>query len=258
MPFFNRSRARVALGVVPPMLLLVWWQLQSAGSGAQALAFVPLPQVGSEFADLIASGLLLSDSLDTLARAVTGFLMGALAGVAAGMAMGVSPLFERFFGPLYHAVRQVPLLGWLPLIGLWLGNGEGAKLLIVGLAAFYPTVLNTYEGVINVEASHRELGRLYSFGPLQRFRFILLPGALPLILTGLSQAITFAWIATIGTEILLGAGGGLGATMSHAQAQQRMDTILVAILVTGILGFSINYLFALLRRHLLRWQVANV
>lgn len=257
MRISDRPILAATLGLLPPILLLVWWQLQSSGEGAQALAFVPLQQVADELRERLLSGLLLSDSIDTLARAVTGFLMGASAGIAAGVAMGVSPWFERLFGPLYHSVRQVPLLGWLPLIGLWLGNGESAKLLIVGLAAFYPTVLNTYEGVINVERRHHELGTLYRFGPLQRFRYILLPGALPLILTGISQAIAFAWIATIGTEILLGAGGGLGATMIHAQAQQRMDTILVAILVTGLLGFAINHLFALGRQHLLRWQTAH-
>ena len=247
---------RIALGFVAPVLVLLWWQMQADAGGARALAFAPLDSVAGAFAELAGSGQLLDDAIATLSRAVTGLLIGSGFGVALGVTMAVSKPVDRLVGPLYHAVRQVPLLGWLPLIGLWLGNGDSAKLLIVSLAAFYPTVLNAYEGVVNVERRYLEVGRVYGFSGAQSFRLILLPAALPLILTGLTQALAFAWIATIGTEILLGSGGGLGATMSLAQAQQRMDIILVAILVTATLGFTLNHLFGRLRAHLLRWQGA--
>jgi sulfonate transport system permease protein len=213
--------------------------------------------VARTLGELAASGQLLDDGLTTLSRAVTGLLIGSVLGIALGVAMATSAIVDRLVGPLYHSIRQVPLLGWLPLIGLWMGNGDGAKLLIVSLAAFYPTVLNSYEGISHVERRYLEVGRIYGFTAAQRFRLILLPAALPLLLTGVTQALAFAWIAAIGTEILLGSGGGLGATMSLAQAQQRMDIILVAILATALLGFSLNHLFGRLRAHLLRWQGAH-
>lgn len=250
----NRPLPRIALGLIVPALILGWWTIQSNAGGARALAFVPLGTIATTFADLATGGLLLDDALTTLSRAVTGLLLGSVAGIALGVAMATLRPVDRLIGPLYHAIRQVPLLGWLPLIGLWLGNGESAKLLIIGLAAFYPTVLGTYEGIAHVERRHLDVGRVYGFNALQRFHYVLLPAALPLTLTGITQAIAFAWIATIGVEILLGAGGGLGATMGVVQAQQRMDIILVAIAVTALLGFTINHLFARLRSHLLRWQ----
>ncbi|WP_380872010.1 sulfonate ABC transporter [Sphingomonas sp. DBB INV C78] len=249
--------ARIAIGLVAPLAILLWWQAQSQAGGTRALAFAPLGSVADAFAELAASGQLFDDALASLSRAVTGLIIGGIAGVALGVAMATSRLLDRLVGPLYHAIRQVPLLGWLPLIGLWLGNGDSAKLLIVSLAAFYPTVLNSYEGVAHVERRYLEVGRIYGFTTAQRFRLILLPAALPLILTGITQALAFAWIATIGTEILLGSGSGLGSTMGLAQAQQRMDIILVAILVTALLGFTLNHLFARLRGHLLRWQGAS-
>jgi sulfonate transport system permease protein len=252
----KRAPARIAIGLIVPALILIWWNAQAQGGGPRALAFAPLGAVASAFAELAGSGQLLNDALATLSRAITGLALGGILGVAVGVAMACSRLVDRLVGPLYHSIRQVPLLGWLPLIGLWLGNGDSAKLLIVSLAAFYPTVLNSYEGVSHVEKRYLEVGRIYGFSAAQRFRLILLPAALPLILTGVTQALAFAWIATIGTEILLGSGGGLGATMGMAQAQQRMDVILVAIVVTAILGFTINHLFARLRGHLLRWQGA--
>lgn len=245
---------RVLLGLIVPVLILVWWQAQSAQGGARALAFVPLQQIGATLVAQLSSGFLLNDALATLSRAITGLLLGGLGGTALGVAMAMSRPLDRVVGPLYHAVRQVPLLGWLPLIGLWVGNGDTAKLLIVGLAAFYPTVLNSYEGVRTVERRYVEVARLFGFSAGQRFVHVLLPAALPLILTGVTQALAFAWIATIGTEMLFGANAGLGATMGVAQAQQRMDIILVAILAAASLGFTLHYSIATLRQHLLRWQ----
>lgn len=252
----NTPAARILLGLAVPVLLLLWWQGQSAQGGARALAFVPLQDVGATLAAQLASGFLLNDALATLSRAVTGLLLGGLAGTALGVAMAMSRPLDRVVGPLYHTVRQVPLLGWLPLIGLWVGNGDEAKLLIVSLAAFYPTVLNSYEGVRTVERRYVEVADLFGFSAAQRFAHVLLPAALPLVLTGVTQALAFAWIATIGTEMLFGASAGLGATMGVAQAQQRMDIILVAILAAATLGFTLNHLFARLRSHLLRWQPA--
>lgn len=246
--------ARILLGFVVPVLLLLWWQTQSAQGGARALAFVPLQEVGATLAAQFASGFLVTDALATLARAITGLLLGGVVGTSLGVAMAMWRPLDRIVGPLYHTIRQVPLLGWLPLIGLWVGNGDATKFLVVSLAAFYPTVLNSYEGVASVERRYVEVGSMFGFTAGQRFAHVLLPAALPLILTGLTQALAFAWIATIGTEILLGASAGLGATMGVAQAQQRMDIILVAILAAALLGFSINHIFARLRRHLLRWQ----
>ena len=243
-----KTPARIALGLVPPALLLTW------GNDA----FAPLTHVASTFVDLVADGSLLRDSLSTVSRALYGLILGALAGLVLGAAMAISRPVERLAGPLFHALRQVPLLGWLPLIGLWLGNGDEAKLLIVGLAAFYPTVLASFEGLAHVEKRYHEVASLYGFDWRQRFVNLLLPAAAPLILTGLSQALAFAWIATIGSELLLGAESGLGATMSLAQAQQRPDVILVLIVLTGLVGFTLNHLLGRIRRALLLWQPAYV
>lgn len=247
---------RFGLGLVAPVALLLFWSAQAEPEGARSLAFASLDAVAATFLQLVASGQLLRDALVSLSRAVTGLVFGGGLGILVGIAMALSRPIDRLLGPLYHSLRQVPLLGWLPLIGLWLGNGDDARLLIVGLAAFYPTVLNTCEGFAHVEKRFLEVGRLYDFSALQRFRHILLPAALPLVLTGIAQALAFAWIGTIGTEILLGSGSGLGVTMSHAQAQQRVDIIIVAICASGLLGFSVNHILVLLRREILRWQGA--
>jgi sulfonate transport system permease protein len=250
----GRALPRWPLALVVPAALLALWQQAATGPAAGMLA--PLPDVAATFRTELRDGQLATDALATLLRALSGFLCGALAGTMLGIAMALSRPLERSVGPLFHALRQVPLLGWLPLIGLWLGNGDDAKFVIVALAAFYPSVLNSVAGVQGVDRRYREVARVLQLSAPRRFVHLLLPAAAPLILTGLSQALAFAWIAAIGAELLLGGASGLGATMSVGQAQQRIDIVLVAIVATGAIGFSLNALLLRLRRRLLRWQTA--
>lgn len=250
------TRPRLLLGFVVPALLLSYWFVWSSSAGATSTTFAPLPQVIATFVEELSGGQLLRDSLATVGRALTGFTLGATAGVLLGVAMAVSRPLEVTVGPLFHALRQVPLLGWLPLIGLWLGTDNEAKLLMISLAAFYPSVLNAFSGVSGVDKRYHEVAQVLGFDAEQRFFKLLLPAAAPMILTGLSQALAFAWIGTIGAELLLGTGSGLGATLSMGQMQQRMDIVLVAVVATGTLGFLLNTLLLRLRRHLLRWQPA--
>lgn len=252
----TRPLARIAIGLVAPLLFLAWWQWQASSGGARALLFASLPSIGAALVDLVEDGSLARDMLATLSRSLAGLAIGGSLGIAAGVAMAIWRPLDRVLGPLLHAIRQVPLIGWLPLFGLWFGTGQGTELIVVSLSAFFPAMLNTYEGVAHVEQRYLDVGRLYGFTAFQRFRLLLLPAAMPLILTGLTQALAFAWIASIATELLLGAGKGLGVTMQLAQTQQRLDVILVAIIATASLGFAINHLFQRLRRHLLRWQAS--
>ena len=251
-----RPPVRILLGLVAPVLLLLWWQAAADSTGSAVLAAPSA--VTREALALLRDGSLLDDALATLGRAFTGLLIGAPLGIAAGIAMGIWRPLDRVLGPLLHGLRQVPMIGWLPLVGLWFGAGEGAELIVVSLSAFFPAMLNSHAGVAQVEKRYVEVGRIYGFGTLQRIRFILLPAAMPLVLTGLTQSLAFAWIATIGAEILTGAGGGLGVTIQLAQVQQRLDIMLVAIAVTALLGFAINQIFQRLRRRLLRWQPSSL
>lgn len=248
--------ARGALGLIVPALVLLWWQSQANAGGVRSIAFAPLQSIGTTFVELLRDGTLVDGMVSTLSRSLLGLLIGGTLGIATGVAMAMWRPLDRLLNPLLQATRQVPMIGWLPLIGLWFGTGGGSELIVVCMAAYFPTMLNSYEGVANVERRYLDVGAVYGFTALQRFRLILLPAAMPLILTGVTQGLAFAWIASIATEIVLGVGGGLGVTMQLAQTQQRMDVILVAILVTAILGFAINHLFQLLHRYLLRWQAA--
>jgi sulfonate transport system permease protein len=168
--------------------------------------------------------------------------------------MALSTVVERVIGPLYHIMRQVPILGLIPLIALWFGSGEGAKILIVSLAAFYPMTLNTFEGFSHIEPRYREVGRVFELGPLQQLTQVLLPSALPSIANGVLHALAFAWVSSVGVELFLSTGAGLGNLMMNAEAGSRMEVVVIGVLCIGLLGYAMNQLFSRLSQHLLRWR----
>lgn len=244
----------VLLGLIVPVLLLLLWDFQARHGGANSFAFVSLSQIGAALTELYRSGDLGAAYGASLIHAGGGLFWGGLIGLAVGAAMGLVKPVEWALAPLYHSFRQVPLLGWLPLIGLWFGSGESAKIIIVSISAFYPTVLYTYEGLKTVEQKLLEVGQVYRLNPWQQFWRIQWPAALPSVFTGLFQAIAFAWISTIGVELLFATGNGLGTIMQVGQLNARLDVVLVCILFVGLTGFVINFLVARLSRHVLRWR----
>ncbi len=241
-------------GLLVPIVLLLVWQYMSGTSASHAYAFVPLQQVWTSLLTLISSGELWVNLLGSLHRTTVGLLLGIALGLVVGTLMALSKIANTLIGPLYHSIRQVPLLGLTPLIGLWMGNGEPAKVFIITLAAFYPVVLNTYEGLRQVDVQHAELAEVYQFNRRQYFWRMRLPAAIPSILTGFLHAVTFAWITAIGSELLFNAGAGLGNLMMTAEVGAHMDIILICAITVTLLGVTMTLLVQRLSKRLLRWR----
>lgn len=241
-------------GLLLPLLLVLAWEYASRQGAAGAYAFVPLSAIGTALLDMLGNGELLVNLLASLARTSSGLALGIVFGVALGVLMALSSVANRLIGPLFHSIRQVPMLGWIPLIAMWFGNGELSKVLIVSLAAFYPMVLNTWQGFTHVEQRYREVGLVLVLSPVQRFTQVLLPAALPSIATGVLHALAFAWVTTIGSELFLSSAAGLGNLMMNAEAGSRMEVIVLCVLCIGLLGYLMTLLFNRLVRHLLRWR----
>jgi sulfonate transport system permease protein len=241
-------------GWLLPVLLLCLWQYTSQRDAAHAYAFVPLEQVWAALLERLGDGDLLRNLAGSLVRTSLGLLIGVVLGTGVGALMAISGVALTLINPVYQAIRQVPLLGLTPLLGLWMGNGETAKIFIIALASFYPMVLNTYEGLRNVDFRYREVGCVYGFGRALLFRRVLLPAALPSLFTGLQQAVPLAWIAAVGGELLFNVGAGLGNLMMQAETGARMDVIVVCTASITVLGILMSYLTSLAAAHALRWR----
>lgn len=249
------SLGRTARALSIPALLVGAWHWLSLDPERNYI-FVPLGTVASSFVEAVGSGTLFINLLASLKKALLALLLGSITGLAVGASLAASATFDRAFGPLLHAIRQVPVLGLAPLIGLWLGVGEVAKVALVFLAVFYPVLLGTYAGVKNIDVKLLEVARIYDLTRAQTFRQVLLPALTPFLLTGLSHAIAFAWIATVGSEMLLTAGLGIGGMMQHAQMGGRMDVVIVCVLAVGATSMSIDRLVRLVGSSRTRWQNA--
>lgn len=247
--FKNTLRA-----LVLPVVLLALWQYMSGHGANYAYAFIPLQDIYRALRELIASGELLLHICASLRTALQSLVIGGSAGFVLGTLMASSRVIDMLIGPLYHALRQVPTLGLIPLIALWFGNTEFSKILVVSLATFEVMTLNTCEGLRGVEKKYLEVGQVLTFGRWHLFTRILLPMALPSIITGLMHAVAFAWLATVGVELLFTVGPGLSVIMERAQLAQRMDTVIVCIAFIGVLGLLMNQACVWLSQYLLRWR----
>jgi sulfonate transport system permease protein len=187
----------------------------------------------------------------SVSRVFRGFALGNLLGFLFGSAVGLSPRAERLFLPLFHALRQVPFVGWIPLIIIWCGTGEAGRITFITLGAFTPMALNTYAGIIGVPKQYLELGQVYRLGLWQAYYKIILPAALPSILTGVVLSFNMAWILLVAAEIMISTQIGLGALISDAREIFYMDVVFAGVFLIVVITLSLNYLIEVLQQKLL-------
>ncbi|HEY6878568.1 MAG TPA: ABC transporter permease [Polyangiales bacterium] len=253
----KRLRSATALrSLVLPLLLLFAWTLLTQLRLVNPHLVVGPERVLTRFVIELREGELVTQLLASLRRDLLGFAIGALLGVGVGSAMGLSTLYERLFGPSFHAAKQVAIFAWIPLMSVWLGTGEQAKVAFIALSAFYPIVIATYQGIRGAAREHLEVAKAYRFTRWQTFRKVIWPSALPAVLGGVHLGLIYAWLGTIGAEYLLAPGYGVGNIMISGRESLAMDKVLLGIVLIGGVGAALNALAGRLEAHLLRWRVS--
>lgn len=237
-------------GLVLPLGLLAAWQLVTELQLVNTHLLVRPDQVLAAAQRELGEGQLLSHLGHSIARDLGGALLGTVVGVLVGALMAMSRLGERLIGPSFHAAKQVAIFAWIPLMSVWLGTGELAKVVFIASAAFYPVVLNTYEGIRGVARHHVEVARVFRFSRWQVIRKVIWPSAAPSVFVGVHLALIYSWLATIGAEYLLGAAPGVGNLMIDGRETFRMDKVLLGVVIVGVVGFALSSLAAKLEA---RW-----
>jgi sulfonate transport system permease protein len=244
---------RVGLGLIVPLGLLGAWTL-SAMTGALPEQILPPPWVVLDtIRDGVQDGSLLSGTVTSLRRVAEGFAAGALAGLALGVLTGLSKTLRDYVDPLFLALSQVPTLGWLPIMVLFVGLDEGLKVIVIGWSAFIPVVLNTAQGVRDVPQAYIELGRVLSFGRWSTLTTIVLPSAVPSIFTGLREGLANSWQTLVAVE-LIASFEGLGYLMAYGRQLFQLELVLSAMIVVGLIGLLIHGALTLVESRLQRWQ----
>jgi taurine transport system permease protein len=183
-----------------------------------------------------------------------GFAVAAIAGVSLGILMGVSRRAEAFINPAFLVIRPIPPLAWIPLAILWFGLGNSAKIFIISLAAFVPALINTYTGVRSVEPTLIAAARVHGASSWNVLFEVVIPGALPLIFTGLRLALQASWTALVAAE-LVGAFFGLGRVLMTAARDIYPGMIALAMICVALLGAAMTYLLSVTETKVMPWRM---
>lgn len=239
--------------LVVPLLLLLAWQI-GAQAGWIAPRILPAPtSVLRAGVVLTRTGDLPRDIAVSAGRALLGFAIGGSIGFLLGLVTGLWAAAEGLLDSTIQMFRTIPSLALIPLIIVWFGIGEVAKIVLVALGVFFPLYLNTYHGIRTTDPALKEMGRVYGLSPYALFRRVIFPGALPSILVGLRFALGTVWLVLIGAETLA-ADSGIGYMTTTAREFMQTDIVVLGVLIYALLGKLADIAAKTLEKRFLQWH----
>ena len=259
-----------AAGIVVPALLIALWQLVSSMGWtnehvlpspwavvtrwvAYLLPQGPLSEAQTGWLAWALSGELLIDAAGSLYRVCLGFFTGAVLALPLGLVMGASQRVYRWLNPMMQVLRPIPPIAYIPLALLWFGLGNPPAVFLIAIGAFFPVLINTIAGVRQVDSIYIRAAR--NLGANQRTLFlrVMLPAAVPYILSGVRIGIGTAFIVVIVSE-MIAVNNGLGFRILEAREYFWSDKIIAGMITIGMLGLAIDTAVNKLNNHLLRWH----
>ena len=248
---------RRTLPWIVPLLILLAWQA-AAQAGLLRENVMPAPTaVAAAFWRVATSGELWRDIQVSAWRAFAGFAIGGGLGFVFGMVNGLSGLSEKLTDSTLQMLRNIPHLALIPLVILWFGIGEQAKLFLVALGVFFPIYINTLHGVRSVDPHLLEMARAYGMSKQAIFWRVVFPGALPSIFVGLRYGLGIMWLTLIVAETI-SASSGIGFMAMNAREFMMTDVVVVSILIYAALGKLADSVARLLERTCLSWNPVYV
>ena len=241
------------------IVLLLAWEVLVLFFGSQR---APRPStVAYAAVDLISSGELLAGLATSLGRVFAGFMLACALAIPLGIVMGSVRPVERNLDPLVESFRPVAAIAILPLVILWLGSGDGAAVVIVAYAAFFPILINTVSGVKRIEPSLMRAAETMGIPTITRMRAVLLPAALPSVLVGMRLGLGVAWTAIIAAELAVGAkaggNGGIGQMMFVFYAYSvKLSGIVVCMAAVGLVALGLDRLLRSVLKYFVPWSAA--
>jgi NitT/TauT family transport system permease protein len=251
----NAHWRAIARNAFPFIVVFALWEITARSGVFPPKLFPSLITVAEAFFDLTVSGILPHHVLDTVLRLLAGFVLAALAGVTLGILMGRSRRIEDIALPLVSIGAPIPGLAYAPLFLLWFGLGNKSAVLLVAFVSAFPIVFNTWTGVKAVKEIWVRSAQAMGADDRRLFMKVILPGALPYILTGLRLGLAQAWRILVGIEMLAAVPWGLGWMIFGAREFLNTDVMLSGIVVIGVLGLALEKLvFQKLEQYtVMRW-----
>jgi sulfonate transport system permease protein len=246
----------IGLAVLTPVVLLLAWELAALTGLLDRRLFTPPSQILARGWEMIVGGDLWIHIGATVARLAAGLVLGAVAGIVVGLLMGVWRPARAALGPTFTALYALPKIAILPLLLLIFGLTETPKVLSVAISVFFVVQINTLAGIMQIDARILEAARAYRASGWRLFRYVLLPGATPSILTGLRVSAGMAVIVVTAVEFVA-SNNGLGYLIWNSWQLFQPQTMFVGLITVSVIGALVTGLVIALERVVLPWRYAG-
>ena len=239
--------------IFSPILLLCIWELITRLELIPAW-FLPVPTiVAKTLFEMVISGELVHHTAISIGRAISGYSIAAVIGVALGLLIAWSRVVEDFFDPLIELIRPLSTFALIPIFFLWFGIGNTSKIMIIFKSCFFPIVLNTIAGIKGVDKKLILAARSLGAQGKQVWTRVLIPSAMPMIITGMRISTAIAMMALVGVE-MLSSDSGIGFLVIDAQRTFDTERVFAGIIVLSVLGFSLDRLARRIQARILSWH----
>ncbi|NSX54302.1 ABC transporter permease [Parasulfitobacter algicola] len=246
-------KSHKGIGLVAFIVLITLAEIGTRYGYISALTLPRPSDVLATFQQLYETGLLWKHLLPSLSRLIVGAALGVTVGIGVGVLIGLFSYIRAGLVPLVAAIFPIPKIALLPLFIIWFGIDEGSKYALIAFGTFTPTVVATYGAVDNVDRTLIRMGQSFGLSWFSIVRKIVLPGAMPGILSGLRISLAIAIILLVAAE-MLGAEYGIGAYILEAGSLYDLERLFAGVVILSVLGVIVSAVIGLIERVLLRWR----
>ena len=241
---------KTTVSLIIPIIVIVLWAILTTYTGIVPSYLIPSPyDVWTAFVDLLTSGTLISDTASTLTRVILGFMVAALVAIPLGILIGWSKTASNLSSLIIGILRPIPPIAWIPFAILWFGVGLGSAIFIIFLGSIFPILINTADGVKRTDKVYIESAYTMGASQFQTIKKVVLPAALPNIITGLKVGIGIGLMCTVAAE-MIGSDNGLGYLILTATSMLDSASAIVGMLTIGLIGLGFDYCFSRAERQI--------
>jgi NitT/TauT family transport system permease protein len=247
----------MAKGLAVIVLFLIIWEIAAIIINNNYI----LPRLGDillvlvhPLAPVLGGASLAQNAAVSLREVLTGFFCAVAIAVPLGLLIGTSKEVDSYLNAFIQMIRPVPPIAWMPFAIAWFGLGFTSIVFIIFMGAFFPVLINTIDGVHGVRTQWTDVARMFRATSFERVRTVVVPGAMPVIWTGLRVAFAVAWMCVVAAEMLPGTSAGLGFMIMYAYNLGQLQVIGAGMVIIGIIGLGADLLFRAGQARFFHWQ----
>lgn len=248
-----KERMKQMLTIASPIILLLVWECLSRTNLIDVRFFPPPTKIIGTLFSMIYSGELFHNMWVSLYRIFCGFLLGAIPGIVIGLLMGLYSPIRHFISPIVMALMPIPTLALLPIIIILFGIGDFSKVVTIAGSVFFPVVINTTAGVINIDSIYLDVAKNYGASSKDFFFKIALPGSLPVMMEGIQMGQAIALLTIVAAE-MMGATSGIGYLIWTSYKAFMLQEMFVGLILISFFGYLFSLLLRFIQKKILPWR----